>query len=80
MLINSCNTCCLGIFCSLEIDLLAIQKHFALFSLMYTGNNFDKCGFTGTIFAHQRMNFTALQLKLNIIQCFNTRKNLCNAF
>ena len=80
MLIYCRNSGCLGILRSSELHFFAVQEHFTLFCFMYTGNYLDKRTFSGAVFAHERMNLAGFQLKLHIIQCLYTRKNLCNSF
>ena len=80
MLINGCNTCFLCIFGAFEINLFPVQIHFALFSLMYACDDFDKGRLTRTVLSHQCMDLTRLQLKAHAVQSLNARKNLGNAF
>ena len=43
---------------------------------IYAGQHLDQCGFSGTIFSHQRMDFAPAQGKVHIVQCPCARKNL----
>ena len=76
MLINSCNA--VGVCFSWvgEGDFFAFQDDLTLIRCMDTGNYFDKSRLSGSVFAHQCMNFAFLQLKLYMIQRNDSGKAL----
>ena len=46
--------------------------------LIDTGKNLHKGRFSGTVFSHERMYFTAFYFEVNVIQGMNARKGLIN--
>ena len=58
---------------------LSVQDHLTGFSLVYAHNHFYKGGLSGTVFTHQGMDFTGFQVKVYLIQSFDTGENFGNA-
>ena len=67
VLVNSCNTHLSGIGCVTECHSLTFQQHGTAVRLMNTCDNFNKGGFTGSVFTHQSMDLTFFQLKLHTV-------------
>ena len=80
VLINGGDTSLQRILRSLEMYLLAIQVHMALFCRVNTCDNLDERRFARSVLSHQSMYFSAAQLKLYVIQRFYTGENLGNTF
>jgi len=49
------------------IDRLAIKQHEAVIGLVNSGQQFDDCGFAGTVLAQQREDLSTLQHEGNVV-------------
>ena len=55
-----------------------VDQYLAAVGGLGPAEDLDQCRLAGAVFAHQRVNFTGLQVKLNIAQRLNARKTLGN--
>ena len=79
MLINSSNTCVLGITGGFELHHIAIKTHFAFFGLVNAHDDLNESGLACAVFTHQCMDLTGFQIKLHIVQRLNTGEDLGDA-
>ncbi|MNC29276.1 hypothetical protein D3C75_775200 [compost metagenome] len=63
-----------GLQWRVNIDLLAVDKNFTLIMVMRAGENAHQRGFTRAVGPHQRMSRTALQRKVDVLQCVEPGK------
>ena len=56
----------------------AVDQYLAAVGGLSAAEDLDQCRLAGPVFAHQRVNFTGFQVKLNIAQRLNARKTLGN--
>ena len=61
-----------------EVDLLAVQKDFAVVFIVDSEEALHQGGFSGAVFAHQRMHRARLDREGHIVQRLNARKALAD--
>ena len=78
-LMNDNNPGLLCFSCIMKLDFFAFINDCSRIFRINTGQNFHKRRFSGTIFSHERMYFTASDLKVNMIQCVYSGKRLIDS-
>lgn len=63
-----------------DVDLRSIEQDLPAVRRINAGNDLHQCGFSGAVFADQRMNAAAAKLELHAVQCLDARKGLCDLF
>jgi hypothetical protein len=67
-----------GVSRRFERHFFAIQKDFTVIRLMHAGDDFYQGGLPGSVFAHQSMDLTALELEIHIVQRLDAGEVFCD--
>jgi hypothetical protein len=78
MLIYRGHAVSLSIHRCVEMNRFAFQDNLAVIRLIYTGDDLDEGGFSGSVLSHETMNAAPFELELHVIQCFYAGKCLRN--
>ena len=79
MLVDGGNAGLLGVTGALEVHRLSVEQHFALVRLVHAHDDFDECGFSRAVLAHQRVDLAGPQIKLDLVQGPDAREDLGDA-
>ena len=80
LLMHDADTLPLCVERACDVDLRSIEQDLPAVRRINAGNDLHQCGFSGAVFADQRMNAAAAKLELHAVQCLDARKGLCDLF
>ena len=81
-LMDNNNTLCFAVLQCFELAQLSVIINLTCIGIrrINTRQDIHQCGFASTVLADQCVNFSAFNNQIDIIQCLDARKFLCNGF